>query len=145
MVVSVLTLRKRNAFFKRHAALSRVRVVAAPLLTFHLVILALIVFRANSLGHAQEYLAHLAPMASAGIPPTRLDFHLLKLKPELLGGVLALVAVAELVHWAMRQPSWSRWFLAVPRVFRWGLYYAIISMILAIGDSGQQNFIYAQF
>ena len=146
MVVSVLTLKRRDAFFRGHPVLSRVRAIAAPVVTFHLVVLALVVFRANSLGYALEYLAHLIPAAGAGgIPFTRLDFRLLNFKPGLLLGVLVLAAIMELVNWAMRQPNWSRPFLAAPKVFRWALYYGIIFLILAIGNSGQQKFIYAQF
>ena len=145
MVVSVLTLKRRDAFFGRHPLLSRVRRIAAPIVTFHLVVLALVVFRANSLGHAVEYLAHLIPAAGAGIPFTRLDSRLLSFKPGLLLGVLVLAAITEFVNWAMRQPNWSRRFLAAPRVFRWALYYGIIFMVLTIGNSGQQKFIYAQF
>ncbi|HET6413606.1 MAG TPA: MBOAT family O-acyltransferase [Anaeromyxobacter sp.] len=145
MVVSVLTLKRRDAFFGRHPLLSRVRRIAAPIVTFHLVALALVVFRANSLGHALEYLAHLIPAAGAGIPLTRLDPRLLSFKPGLLLGVLVLAAIIEFVNWAMRQPNWSQRFLAAPRAFRWALYYGIIFMVLTIGNSGQQKFIYAQF
>jgi hypothetical protein len=49
------------------------------------------------------------------------------------------------VNWAARQPNWSGRFLAAPRVFRWAFYYAIIFMIIGIGNFGQEKFIYAQF
>jgi hypothetical protein len=145
MVVSVLTLKRRNAFFKKRPLLTRVRVVTAPLITFHLVVLALIVFRADSLEHALVHATHLIPVARAGIPPMRLDFTLVRLKPTLLGEVLVGAAIMELVHWGMRQPSWSQRFLAAPKPLRWGLYYAIILLIPALGNSDKQNFIYAQF
>ncbi|HTP29545.1 MAG TPA: MBOAT family O-acyltransferase [Anaeromyxobacteraceae bacterium] len=144
MVVSVFTLKKRDAFFSGHPLLSRVRGVTAPVVTFHLVVLALVVFRASSISRAVEYLTRLATGA-AGIPLTRLDFRLLNFKPSYLLGVLVLAAIMEFVNWAMRQPTWSRAFLTAPRVFRWAIYYGIIFMILAIGNTGQQKFIYAQF
>jgi alginate O-acetyltransferase complex protein AlgI len=145
LVVSILTLKKRNAFFKEHPVLSRVRGIAGPLITFHLVVLGLIIFRADSLRHAIEYVAHLIPATGTGIPWNRLDFQLLTLKSDVLVGVLVLAAIMEFVNWAARQPNWSRRFLGAPRVFRWALYYAIIFMIIGIGNSGQGKFIYAQF
>lgn len=145
LVVSVLTLKKRNTFFKQHPGLSRVRAIAGPLITFHLVLLGLIVFRADSLGHAIEYVTHLIPATGTAIAWNRLDFQLLRITPTVLESVLVLAAVMELVHWAARQPDWSRRFLGAPRVFRWALYYAIIFMIIGIGNSGQGKFIYAQF
>ena len=145
LVVSVLTLKKRNAFFKQHPLLSGVRAIAGPLITFHLVVLALIVFRAESLRHAVEYIVHLVSAAGSGIPWSRVDFQLLKLKPDALLGVLVLAAIMEFVNWAARQPNWSQRFLGAPRAFRWACYYAIIFMIIGIGNSGQGKFIYAQF
>jgi alginate O-acetyltransferase complex protein AlgI len=145
LVVSALTLKKRNAFFKGRPGLSSVRAVAAPLITFHLVVLGMIVFRAESLSLAVEYVTRIFPGGSADIPWHRLDFQLLKIKRDVLLGVLGLAVIMEFVHWAATQPNWSRWFLGAPRIFRWPLYYAVLFMIIANGSPGQANFIYAQF
>jgi D-alanyl-lipoteichoic acid acyltransferase DltB (MBOAT superfamily) len=145
LVVSTLTLKKRNAFFKRNPELSSVRAIAGPLITFHLVVVGMIVFRADSLSLAVEYVTRLFPGVGTDIPWNRLDFQLLKIKRDVLVGVLVLAAIMEFVHWAARQANWSQWFLGAPRIFRWTLYYGILFMIIANGSPGQAKFIYAQF
>jgi len=146
MVISVFTLRRRDAYFRLHPALARLRKVAAPLGTFHLVAAALIFFRASSLGRALEYFSHLVPgLAAGGIPPGRLDFRDLGVQPGALAGILLLAGAMELANWARRRPHWSQRFLAAPRVYRWALYYGVILVTLAVGHLGEQTFIYAQF
>jgi D-alanyl-lipoteichoic acid acyltransferase DltB (MBOAT superfamily) len=146
LVASVLTLKKRDAFFRTHPRLSRLRTFTAPLGTFHLVVLGLVIFRASSLGLAKEYLAHFVTGLRGGaIAATRIDFGLLQMAPKLLLGILVLGVFMELVNWAARQPGWSRRFIAAPRIYRWALYYAVILLILAVGRLGEEQFIYAQF
>ena len=145
MVASALTLKRRDAFFRERPALSRLRGFTAPLVTFHLVVLGLVVFRASSLTLAVEYLARFAEGARGGIAPTRLSFPLLHITPGALLGILVLAALMEFGNWAMRRPAWSQGFLAAPRVYRWALYYGIILVTLAVGHLGEQTFIYAQF
>jgi alginate O-acetyltransferase complex protein AlgI len=133
VVVSVFTSRRRDAFFVSHPALARLRVVTGPIATFHLVVVSLIVFRADSLASATAYL------------PMRLDFRLLQVTPQALLVILGLYTATEFVNWAMRRPEWERRFEGSPRAYRWGLYYVSILLALALGHLGEQQFIYAQF
>jgi D-alanyl-lipoteichoic acid acyltransferase DltB (MBOAT superfamily) len=148
MIGSVLTLKRRNAFFKGRPRLARVRALAGPMVTFHLMVLAFIFFRASSIGSALAYVAHLIPgLHPAAEPAThvRWDLLLLGRKPSSLLVVGAGLAAAELLHWAVRQPRWSDRLLAIPRPFQWGAYYAVILTILLLGTLVTQKFIYAQF
>jgi D-alanyl-lipoteichoic acid acyltransferase DltB (MBOAT superfamily) len=146
MVVSVLTLKKRNAFFRDRPVLGRVRAVVGPVLTFHLVVFALIFFRAGSLPLALDYVAHLVPVrATSGIPPSRVDWTLLGAGPMGLLGSAGFALVMEGVHWAMRRPAWAARFCSAPRLVRWSVYYAAIVAIAVLGSAGTRKFIYAQF
>ncbi|MEI9951520.1 MAG: MBOAT family O-acyltransferase [Pseudomonadota bacterium] len=146
LVVSVFTLKRRDAYFRRHPALARVRAITAPLVTFHLVVFGLILFRASSFANAVEYIFRMLPwFGREGITATRLDYRLLQISPRGIIGIVTLGALAELVNWAARDPRWARRFLSAPRGYRWALYYAVILLTLAVSHLGEQKFIYAQF
>lgn len=146
MVVSALTLKKRNTFFRTHPLLTRLREVAGPLLTFHLMVFAFIFFRASSVPLALEYVRHLIPgQPGKGVAPFRLDWEQLGLGRSALLGVLVGVAMMEALTWAGRKSDWRDRFLAAPRILRWGLYYAVIVIVVVLGNLETQRFIYAQF
>jgi len=145
LVVSVLTLKQRNHFFKGRPRLSRVREFAAPLLTFHLVVLTHIFFRAGTLDSALQYIAGLIPgWERSAIPALRLDLWSLGISaPALLLCAGAFLA-SEAVTWAMRRQFWIDWFRATPVLFRRALYYALIAAVLLLFQ-GTGTFIYAGF
>jgi alginate O-acetyltransferase complex protein AlgI len=146
MVMSVFTSKRRDAFFGAHPVLANLRVVTGPIVTFHLVVLSLVLFRAESVASATTYLARLVPgLGSPGVPSMRLDFRLLQVSPKGLLVILGLYAATEFVNWAMRRPEWERRFEGSPRAYRWGFYYATILLTLALSHLGEQQFIYAQF
>src|SRR5580658_2962520 len=72
--VSVLTLKRRNLFFKNRPALAGLRKFAAPLQTFHLVVFSHIFFRAETFRSAVKYIEGLVPAMRGGtIPAMRFD------------------------------------------------------------------------
>jgi D-alanyl-lipoteichoic acid acyltransferase DltB (MBOAT superfamily) len=145
MVVSALTLKKRNAWFQKRPMLARLRVVAGPLLTFHLMVFALILFRAGTLHAACLYITHLIPgLQSAGISPLRFDRALLHTRQiALLLAALGFAAM-EVMNWASRQSVWTARFASVPPFVRWTAYYIVI-VIIACSAQETRTFIYAQF
>jgi alginate O-acetyltransferase complex protein AlgI len=146
LVLSVLTLKQRDAFFAKRPLLRRVRAVTAPLVTFHLVVFCLVVFRADSMGHAVEYLARVIGQTEPGtFSAARLDFKLLGLSPKAIATICLLGALMECVHWVQRQPGLSRRFVEAPAVYRWVLYYGVVVVTLAMSRLGEGKFIYAQF
>jgi alginate O-acetyltransferase complex protein AlgI len=146
LVISVFTLRARDRFFRRHVALAPVRAVMSRLVTFHLVVVGLVLFRAPTLGVSYKYFATLVQgVSGTKIAPARIDFNLLQLRPNSLVMILLLVAVAEVIHWARTQPNLTSRFLEAPRVYRWAAYYTMIVVTLAFTRIGDGKFIYAQF
>jgi D-alanyl-lipoteichoic acid acyltransferase DltB (MBOAT superfamily) len=146
LVVSVLTLKQRDAFFEQRPLLRRVRRLTAPLVTFHLVLLGLVIFRADSLGHASQYLSRLVGWAvPRNIPITRLDFKLLGLSPKAIATICLLGGLMECVHWVQRQPGLVRRFVEAPRPYRWAFYYGVVFLTLAMSRLGEGSFIYARF
>jgi D-alanyl-lipoteichoic acid acyltransferase DltB (MBOAT superfamily) len=145
MIVSVLTFKARNTYFKDRPGLARIRVLAGPLLTFHLIVFTQIFFRANSIQSALQYVTGLVPgFHPATISPGRFDLSLLEMSWHNL--ILCAIGfmVMEAVNWAVQRRFWIDWFFSTPRFVRWGLYYAVITMLLFL-FKGDLTFIYAQF
>ena len=131
----------RIAGWSLSISLSTLRRVVAVFLTFHLVLLAWVFFRANSLSESITILQGMFTFSAAG-----------SLIPELQGfGAFELLvatcglAVMGVVHWIER--SQSLWALldTKPRWVRWGVYQTLILMILILGVYEQEQFIYFQF
>jgi D-alanyl-lipoteichoic acid acyltransferase DltB (MBOAT superfamily) len=116
---------------------ARIRQWIAIGVTFHLVLVAWVFFRANSVSDALYVLAHM--WAGTGSP----------LLPNFDAGALLLsvsvIAFMEIVHLAERSSSIEAVLDAYPRSLRWGFYYLLIGGILAFGVFSQQQFIYFQF
>lgn len=144
LTVSVLTLKQRDRILKARPGLALLRKIAAPLVTFHLVVLGFIFFRAESVPRAVSYLSSLAGTgAHPAIPPLR--FQLPEMPWKLLIGLAALVALMEAVHAAVRSSVWSERCIAAPRAVRWAAYYGLIILTLAFSRFGEEGFIYGQF
>ena len=142
MIVAALTSKRRNAYFRARPGLARARAVAAPVVTFHLVVLAMIFFRAQSVSSALEYCARIVAHGAAGA--TRLSWTALDRTPSAVAAALAGLVVVEVVEWARRRPAWAGSFASAPRALRWALYYAA-ALAIVFGSVGTQKFIYAQF
>ena len=127
----------------RHPAIHR---ALQRFLTFQLVSIAWLFFRATSMSHARALLSRFGsgpwlagPDPSAVLRllhPSR-DGHLL------IGGVLVALLLA--IEWlASRSGAATRW-ASAPIWLRWPAYYALIVLILWMGDLGSRSFIYFQF
>jgi D-alanyl-lipoteichoic acid acyltransferase DltB (MBOAT superfamily) len=145
LVVSVLTLKRRDAFFRRHPALSRVRAWTAPIVTFHLVVFGLVLFRAPSLASAVQYLSHLSGLAPSTVAATRFDAKLLDTTSKAVVACVALFVATEFATWGIRRGGWLQRFASLGRPPRWVFYYALILLTLSMSRLGEEQFIYAQF
>lgn len=109
------------------------------LVTFHLVVLAWLFFRANSLTDAMTLLRNATHFDGLSVKS------LLLINPNQLviaGGALLVLIGVDLLHsrgqitpFLTRRPLWVRW----------SLYYLMLIGILAFGEYRSQDFIYAQF
>ncbi len=157
VAASALTLRARDKFFARHPRLARVRRYTGPLITLHMMVAALAVFRAETLGDALEMLRGFVEGIVSGpielLTPTT-NWHLgpfskwglLKGWSTEQGVLLAAgVAIMELGHWLQSRNEWLEGLDARPLVFRWGVYYVLVLAILFLAPLETHTFIYPQF
>jgi D-alanyl-lipoteichoic acid acyltransferase DltB (MBOAT superfamily) len=142
MVISVLTSRWKNHLHLPFTLPSRITAGLKILATFHLVSLAWIFFRANTLSDAMYILGHLfvspqLPSSLFTIVPVRWY--------EWMIALLALLLM-EAVHWIQeangslrtvirRQPAW----------LRWSAYYGLVTVIFVFGKFEANEFIYSRF
>jgi alginate O-acetyltransferase complex protein AlgI len=115
------------------------RTVVAVLVTFHLVLVAWVFFRAGSFGEAMNVLGAVWSGAQGKLVPDGVDGWQLRLSYFF---VLLLIAV----HVAQTIPQLVRWVRDdAPWFLRWTLDYALIVCIIVFGEFGAQEFIYFQF
>jgi hypothetical protein len=145
IIVSALTQKRRNTFFRTRHRLSNVRAVLSPIVTFHLMVLSFVIFRADSLNLAVDYVVHLIPgFQQPGVSVLRMDWVQLGVPQATVVKTFLAVAVVEAFEWVKWQPAWAGRVLETPRWFRWSVYYAGIVMLF-LWRSGTRAFIYAQF
>jgi D-alanyl-lipoteichoic acid acyltransferase DltB (MBOAT superfamily) len=114
--------------------------VARVILTFHLILISWVFFRAESLDQAWLVLRRIA----VGLPEM----------PGLIGrypftfdhyfGLGAIVALLVIEIIDERRPVWQR-LAAMPTAVRWAAYYAGLFALLTVGRWQSQEFIYMQF
>jgi alginate O-acetyltransferase complex protein AlgI len=114
--------------------------VARVLLTFHLVMVAWVFFRAASIGDALTILRKIAAsLPSLPMLATRYPFT----AEHLTGiGFIALLVAAEILD--ERCSLWQR-LARAPVALRWSVYYAGIFALLLVGRWQGREFIYMQF
>jgi D-alanyl-lipoteichoic acid acyltransferase DltB (MBOAT superfamily) len=117
----------------------RLRLCLGFLLTFNLVCLAWIFFRANSVGDGWYVLSHCFSLAQSDqIPYLGLN------RAELLIAALS-VSVLEIVQFFNRRMPLGNVICRWPLSVRWSTYYATIFAVLIFGEFQSQQFIYFQF
>jgi D-alanyl-lipoteichoic acid acyltransferase DltB (MBOAT superfamily) len=141
MSVSALTLTRRNRWFKAHPSLAAARQYVGPLIVFHLVVVALVFFRASSPAEAAFALLH---CVSAFLQPRSIVIAVLSLRLPLGIAMLGTVAM-EAGHFARRRSALKIWFLEQPIWIRWSAYYGVGLAIVLLGVFTRQTFIYQQF
>jgi alginate O-acetyltransferase complex protein AlgI len=109
------------------------RRILAVVITFHLVLVAWVFFRAGSLADATYVLGAIWSGGGTLVGPMTLWHFRLA-----VASILVLLAVQTL------RELWPR-SEAVPTWLRWGMDYALIFGILVFGEFGAQEFIYFQF
>ncbi|KQW22001.1 hypothetical protein ASC80_00935 [Afipia sp. Root123D2] len=121
---------------RQNAALSLVRI----LLTFHLIAISWIFFRAQSVGDALTVIQKIA--TSLLEIPSLLVQYPFTYEQGLGFGLIALLLFVETLD--ERRPIVQR-MAAAPVVLRWGCYYLVIFGVLILGRWQAKEFIYMQF
>jgi len=118
--------------------LPSVRELLGMLSTFGLTVIAWIFFRADSVGHALDYLGEVFSASTLSLPaPPRV---------RLVLETCVLIAMMSTVEWFGRDRAHAleRFGASWPVPARWAVYYAIMLLILFFHGE-QQDFIYFQF
>lgn len=109
------------------------------LLTFHLVVLSWVLFRANSLSDSMYVFKTIFTNHSPDLGLTR-RFNIVDLWAS-----ITVIGFLLFVHYIQRHGSIRHMLSTKPIWFRWSIYYIIIIGILVIGKYDIQDFIYFQF
>ncbi|OGX07160.1 MAG: alginate O-acetyltransferase [Omnitrophica WOR_2 bacterium GWA2_37_7] len=118
-----------------------VKNICKGILTFHLVCLGWIVFRANSLSDALYIIQHIFVDCQISLRSYGLELG----SAETILAVFAIL-ILELMQFLQRRFKFSDRILECPIILRWGFYYGIIWSILVFGKiENQIEFIYFQF
>lgn len=141
MIFSTVTekIRKRIHSFIGLDRRPKLHSVIKVVITFHLALFAWIFFRANSLSDAFLIIENM----------TRIDFANLKMGYVLTGFSIKMAFLAivflEIVHFIRERTSLNALVSRQPALVRWGIYYALIMVILLFGVFEEAEFIYFQF
>ena len=147
LVIGIWTDGFRAGFWERTGLgkMPRFRRLLEVVVVFHLVIVAWVFFRAETLGDALtvcKSFLHIRPSGLKGLAQSLQSFGML----EVIIGVGAIM-VMESIH-ALQERGWSihQRITGLPVVFRWGLYVSATVAIVLFGKfSSQAEFIYFQF
>lgn len=109
------------------------------LITFHLVWLGWVFFRANCVGDAFRHLRAIATAASAW------NWGPLHMKPQDLYAALGVIGFLIVIQVFQRDRRFDRFLYDAPTWIRWSLLYTLLLGILVLGKFTKQEFIYFQF
>jgi hypothetical protein len=114
--------------------------------TFHLVAIGWVFFRADSLADAGWIIGHVARTAPWARPlPAESGMNLSPFKEANMNVALALVAFLLVAEWAMARGRGALAGRVPPMWLRWPAYYGVAVVILWLGVMGSRSFIYFQF
>ena len=139
-VLSLMTRRARARLAEAIAVPAPVKTVLSVVVTFPLILVTWVFFRAESLsaayailGRASSSLVQLPSLIWTRVTAGGVLFSLL---------LIALLISVEIID--ERRPMWER-LAAQPRYVRWGFYYLLIFGLIVLGTWQGQAFVYMQF
>jgi D-alanyl-lipoteichoic acid acyltransferase DltB (MBOAT superfamily) len=141
LIFSIWTERVRERiaqFFNLHHH-PALRKVIRVFITFHLVLLSWVFFRAKSVSEVWFILTHMFSL-SAAVPGLDLGLHGI----DIAVAVIALL-IMEGVHMLQRHTPVRHLLADQSRWLRWSVYSTAVLMILLFGEFTSQDFIYFQF
>lgn len=108
--------------------------------TFHLVLISWVFFRASTVSDAFDILGRVA----SAIPRLPALISSYSFTGELVLSFVLIAALLVIEVLDERRPLWER-LRVQPRVVRWGFYYALLICLVVIGKWGLNQFVYMQF
>jgi D-alanyl-lipoteichoic acid acyltransferase DltB (MBOAT superfamily) len=141
LVSSLLARRREQGHVRLKAdATSVARRTVQAVITFHLILVSWVFFRAASLDDALTVFSRIA--ASAGRLPALLAVRLSA--PEILASLLLIVLLLAIELFDETRSMWER-LAARPTPVRWAAYYALALALVVFGVWNLQQFVYMQF
>ena len=141
MVAALATSQVRDRLWKSlGSAALRARPFVAGIVTFHLVTIAWISFRAASLADAGTVVTRIVAWADAGQPLSVAGFDSIEFVLA-----IAFVAMLELVQVVQERGHIATLLSRLPSVARLALYATVMLIILLFGRFDERAFIYFQF
>ena len=145
VLIALLTLfnlnKKRSEIISEARFFPPIKEVAQMLLTFTLVILGWIFFRAENISQATDYIARMCDPSILSIP----NFRELGLSFIKISYTLFFVILLQLIDWTQRKREFGLEIGNVKyRTIRWGVYIVFL-LIFTVFAGGQEEFIYFQF
>ncbi|MCO4764544.1 MAG: MBOAT family protein [Myxococcales bacterium] len=135
LMTSRASLPRRNAFAKRLGIPPMVLRIWRTFVTFHLVCLSWVFFRAGTLDQALSILSRALQFTGS-----------LMMSPQTMAhGVLGVAALLLVEVAVERYPAIGERFRMAPTPLRWAGYYALIAAVVLAGVEGSSQFIYFQF
>jgi D-alanyl-lipoteichoic acid acyltransferase DltB (MBOAT superfamily) len=128
------------AFRREHVRRTGVRAFFSGLVTFHLILMTWVFFRAASLSAATTILTRV--WQSASVLPRLLATRLASSDVLFLLALIAVLLAIETLD--ETRPLWER-VRAQPVVVRWSVYYALLFGLIVLGSWKLQQFVYMQF
>lgn len=145
VIIALLTLlnlsHKRSDIISEKRFFPPIKEIGQILLTFALVAIGFIFFRAEDLTQAIDYTARLCDSSIISMPNFRdLDLSFIKLTYTLF-----FIVLLQLIDWIQRKQDFGLEISNVKyRPIRWGIY-VIFLLIFSVFAGGQEAFIYFQF
>ena len=116
------------------------RRVLGGLLTFHLILVTWVFFRASSISDAATILSRI--VASAPILPAAIQLRLISADMLLSLGLIAILLAVEALDEG--RPFWEQVRMR-PLPVRWAVYYGLLFALIVLGSWDRQQFVYMQF
>jgi len=148
LIVDTLTAQRRRRFYRSHRQADAIMNIVGAIVVFHMVVFALVLFRAESAEGVSYFVRHLLDGSSH---PIGALIHLMngfgRMQSFLTFLVLLIFAATEVVLFFRSRGSrllplfeLSAW----PRPLRWAVYYAGVVLVIALQHTST-SFIYVQF
>lgn len=145
IIIAILTMmnlnQKRSEIISEHHFIPPIKEIGQIALTFCLVVLGWIFFRAENMTQAVNYIARLCDVSIISIPNFR-DIGLSFIK---ITYTIFFIIVLQFIDWIQRKRDFGLEIGNVKyRPIRWGIYITVI-LLFTIFAGGQEAFIYFQF
>jgi D-alanyl-lipoteichoic acid acyltransferase DltB (MBOAT superfamily) len=146
--VDALTAKARKRYYKTHPAMDRLTNWIGPVITFHLVAIAFVFFRADGVSGVAALFANLFAGFGAFSPEFQ---RILEGPARALPFMLAAYALMEYLDYLRRRNARGELVISLPRWGRWSVYsctaVSVVFLLLMLLAAGQNRnpFLYAVF